>query len=73
MHDPMYSDEDELRVLGLDPHRLGTPVDVAVLQADHPEYRLLSEGDLPGVQVVVDGRGAFIPITSPTFLLIGAG
>ena len=55
VHDPMYTDE-ELRRLGLEPHRLGSEVDLAVLQADHAEYRDLSSQDLPGVRVVVDGR-----------------
>jgi len=31
-------------------------VDVVVLQADHEEYRTLSAQDLPGAQVVIDGR-----------------
>ena len=55
VHDPMYTD-DELRTLGFEPHTLGSDVDVAVLQADHEDYRGLSAKDLPGVKVVVDGR-----------------
>ncbi|MBK7722791.1 MAG: nucleotide sugar dehydrogenase [Austwickia sp.] len=55
VHDPMY-DDDELRGLGLTPYRLGEPVDVAVLQADHEQYRGLDKDDLPGVRLVVDGR-----------------
>ncbi|MDO5735027.1 MAG: nucleotide sugar dehydrogenase [Propionibacteriaceae bacterium] len=56
VHDPMFSD-DELAGYGFDAHHLGDPVDVAILQADHPEYKDLSPEDLPGVQVFVDGRG----------------
>jgi UDP-N-acetyl-D-mannosaminuronic acid dehydrogenase len=33
------------------------PVDAAIVQADHAEYRELSPGDLPGVAQIVDGRG----------------
>lgn len=55
VHDPMYSD-DELRSLGLDPYHYGEPVDAAVIQADHDEYRSLSPSLLAGVKVVVDGR-----------------
>jgi nucleotide sugar dehydrogenase len=55
VHDPLYTDE-ELQGLGFTPYTLGTPVDAAVLQADHAEYAQLSPADLPGVQVLVDGR-----------------
>jgi UDP-N-acetyl-D-mannosaminuronate dehydrogenase len=52
--DPMYS-PDELEKLGLPAHR-GEPVTAAVVQADHAEYRTLAPADLPGVEVLVDGR-----------------
>lgn len=52
--DPMYAAE-ELERLGLPAHR-GEPVVAAVIQADHPEYRSLTPADLPGVEVLVDGR-----------------
>ncbi|AXI79702.1 nucleotide sugar dehydrogenase [Peterkaempfera bronchialis] len=52
--DPLYS-AAELSALGLPPHR-GQPVDAAVVQADHADYRVLSAADLPGVRVLVDGR-----------------
>lgn len=55
VHDPLYSD-DELRQLGFTPYALGTEVDAAVLQADHPQYRQLTPAELPGVKVLVDGR-----------------
>jgi nucleotide sugar dehydrogenase len=55
VHDPMYTD-DELGALGFDAYHLGDPVDAAVIQADHADYRELGEADLPGVKVVVDGR-----------------
>jgi len=74
VHDPMYSDE-ELRALGLEPHALGSAVDLALLQSDHAEYRGLAVKDLPGVRVIVDGRrvldaGAF---PGATFLVVGNG
>ncbi|GAB3813239.1 nucleotide sugar dehydrogenase [Tessaracoccus terricola] len=55
VHDPMYTDT-ELKRMGFLPHRLGEPVDVAILQTDHAMYRELGADDLPGVDVVVDGR-----------------
>ena len=56
VHDPMYSDE-ELEGFGFTPYRLGESVDAAILQADHPEYLDLTAADLPGVSVIIDGRG----------------
>lgn len=55
VHDPLYSDE-ELAKLGLVGYILGEPVDAAILQADHAEYRELHKEQLPGVRTVVDGR-----------------
>ena len=52
--DPMYTAE-ELVAHGL-PAYAGEPVTAAVVQADHAEYRTLSASDLPGVEVLVDGR-----------------
>jgi len=74
VHDPLYSD-GELRGLGFEPHRLGTPVDVAILQADHAEYQRLGPADLPGVAVLVDGRRVLDPARFPEVrvLAIGAG
>ena len=53
-HDPLMSD-DELNALGFTPWD-GSPVDAAIVQADHEEYRALGPADLPA-PVVVDGRG----------------
>lgn len=74
VHDAMFADE-ELVALGLVPHHLGSPVDVAVLQADHDAYRRLSPADLPGVQVLIDGRHVLDPERWPgvRLLAIGAG
>ena len=60
VHDPMYSGE-ELAAFGFTPYRLGEPVDAAILQADHPEYLDLTPTDLPGTQVIIDGRGVLDP------------
>jgi nucleotide sugar dehydrogenase len=72
VHDPMYSD-DELRTLGLDPHTLGSPVDVAVLQSDHVEYKDLTDTDLPSVKVVVDGRHHLDSSAFPTAKVLVVG
>jgi nucleotide sugar dehydrogenase len=55
VHDPMYTD-DELAGYGWTAYHLGEPVDAAVVQADHADYRALAATDLPGVKVLVDGR-----------------
>lgn len=57
VHDPLYTDE-ELRRLGFEPYDLGGPVDLAILQTDHADYRELSPAQLPGVKLLVDGRAA---------------
>ncbi|WP_308493269.1 nucleotide sugar dehydrogenase [Microbacterium terrisoli] len=57
VHDPLY-DDDELRALGFEPYALGGPVDLAVLQTDHADYRTLAPADLPGIKLLVDGRNA---------------
>ena len=58
VEDPLYSDE-ELQSMGLTPYHLGEPVDAAIVQADHQEYRALSPQELPGIRALVDGR-AFV-------------
>lgn len=55
VHDPLYSDE-ELVAFGWEPYRLGDPVDAAIVQADHPQYRDLTPDDLPNARVILDGR-----------------
>lgn len=55
VHDPLYSD-DELRKLGFEPYALGTPVDAAIIQTDHVDYRNLTADQLPECTVLVDGR-----------------
>lgn len=61
VHDPMYTDE-ELAAFGWQAHHMGEPVDAAVIQADHHEYRNLTPADLPGIKLLFDGRR----ITDPT-------
>ncbi len=58
-HDPYFSDE-HLRQAGFEPFDLANPVPVrgAIVQAPHAAYRSLSFADLPGLEVVVDGRNA---------------
>jgi UDP-N-acetyl-D-glucosamine dehydrogenase len=57
VHDPMYTPE-ELAAYGWEPYTLGSgdTVDVAIVQADHPEYATLSATDLPGLRLLLDGR-----------------
>lgn len=55
VNDPLYTD-DELTRLGFTPYHFGEPVDAAVVQADHAEYRDLGPDDLPGLTAFIDGR-----------------
>jgi len=64
VHDPLYSVK-ELNLLGLKPFIQGGYTDAAILQADHYEYVTWSEQDLPGLKVVLDGRGIIDPISWP--------
>jgi UDP-N-acetyl-D-mannosaminuronate dehydrogenase len=75
VEDPLY-DDAELAALGFEPYHLGTtPVEAAVVQADHARYRELEPADVPGAKVLVDGRG----VTDPdrwrglTRIVIGGG
>lgn len=74
VHDPMYS-EAEIAAYGWTPYRLGEPVDLAVVQADHREYAALTPADLPGVRLLADGRNVTDPAAwagVPRFT-VGAG
>lgn len=55
VHDPMYSDE-ELARFGWDAYHFGEPADLAIVQADHPEYTEISPSDIPGIRLLLDGR-----------------
>jgi len=55
VNDPMYTDT-ELAHYGFTPYHLGEPVDAAVVQADHAEYRTIGPADLPGLRAFIDGR-----------------
>lgn len=70
VHDPMYSDE-EILGFGWAPYHLGEPVDAALVQADHAEYRAPSSTDTPGVQVILDGRRVLS--ASGRAIVIGCG
>lgn len=56
VQDPMYTD-DELGHYGFKSYHFGEEVDAAIVQADHKEYRQLSESDMPGLKTILDGRG----------------
>jgi nucleotide sugar dehydrogenase len=74
VHDPLFT-PGELASLGLEPYRDGLRVGAAVLQADHPEYSRFTPADLPGVTVVLDGRGVLDPGRWPgvTVVTLGSG
>jgi UDP-N-acetyl-D-mannosaminuronate dehydrogenase len=71
VHDPMYSDE-ELMKLGFTPYHLGEAADAVIVQADHAEYKTLSANDLPGAKTIIDGRRILneeLKKIIPTFVL----
>ncbi|WP_315503479.1 UDP binding domain-containing protein, partial [Actinomyces radicidentis] len=74
VQDPMYTDE-ELAGFGWTPYHLGEAVDLAIVQADHPEYRELTPAQLPGVRLLLDGRRATDPAlwAGTPRLVIGGG
>ena len=72
VHDPLFT-AAELAALGLEPYRDGVRVDAAVLQADHQEYRGFTPADLPGVSVLLDGRGVLDPVRWPGVTVIALG
>jgi UDP-N-acetyl-D-mannosaminuronic acid dehydrogenase len=57
--DPLYTAE-ETEAQGFAPWD-GSPVDFAIVQADHAEYRSLSRDDVPGAAVIADGRDVLDP------------
>ena len=79
VHDPMYTPA-ELEAFGWTPYAWtpgepGDPVDVAIVQADHPEYAQLCAADLPGLRLLLDGRRVTDPerFTGVPRLTIGGG
>lgn len=74
VQDPMYTDE-ELEGFGWQPYHIGENVDVAIVQADHPEYSKLTPADLPGVRLLLDGRRITDPalFTGVPRITIGGG
>lgn len=55
IHDPLFT-EQEILSLGLKPHRLGDPCDIAIIQADHTLYSTLTSSDFPETKLIIDGR-----------------
>lgn len=55
VQDPFYNAE-ELEKLGFTEYTSGDPVDLIIVQTDHPEYADISASDFPGVRLIVDGR-----------------
>jgi nucleotide sugar dehydrogenase len=71
VHDPLFT-AGELAALGLEPYD-GRRVEAAVLQADHDEYRRFGPADLPGVTVLLDGRGILDAARWPGVALLTLG
>lgn len=74
VHDPVFSD-DELAAFGFTAHQIGDAVDVAILQADHAEYRDFGPADFPEIKLFADGRNYTDPAAwkGVPRIVIGAG
>ncbi|MBC9953636.1 nucleotide sugar dehydrogenase [Leucobacter sp. cx-42] len=74
VHDPVFSDE-ELAGYGFVAHKIGDAVDVAILQADHAEYRAMGPAEFPGIKLFADGRNYTDPAAwkGVPRIVIGAG
>jgi UDP-N-acetyl-D-mannosaminuronate dehydrogenase len=70
VHDPMYTNS-ELVDLGFAPFQFGDEADAAIIQADHSEYRTLSEIQIKGVRTVLDGRNLGVKMATATVLPLG--
>ncbi|MGZ4494768.1 MAG: nucleotide sugar dehydrogenase [Nocardioides sp.] len=71
VHDPLLADS-ELEALGFTPFAFGTAADAVVIHTDHQEYARLTDDDVPGSKLVIDGRritGTDTHASSPTFVL----
>jgi len=71
VHDPMYND-DELIDLGFSPYHYNEPLDAAVIQADHDEYRLLDEAKIGGARTILNGRNIQFEHTLKRVVSIGS-
>lgn len=72
VHDPLYSDK-ELLALGLTPFAEDQPAEVAIVQADHDEYRKWAYPWKPASRLVVDGRAMFDAAAWPDLKVITLG
>ncbi|MGW9629804.1 nucleotide sugar dehydrogenase [Agromyces sp. NPDC055520] len=71
VNDPMYT-KSEIEALGFVDYEFGEPIDAAIVQANHEEYRRIGAENLPGVRTIVDGRGITseeLRASVPTFVL----
>ena len=67
------SHRESSRRSGSSPTGTAMRVDAAVLQADHEEYRGFTPADLPGVSVLLDGRGVLDPTRWPDVTVLALG
>lgn len=72
VHDPLYV-ADELTSLGLSPWTEGAPPEIAVVQADHLEYRDWVYDWPPASALVIDGRGILPTANWPGVRIVRLG
>ncbi len=73
VEDPLYTTE-ELANRGLTPYEKGSELDAVVIQAMHAEYAGYDWSDIPGLQVILDGRNALATDRVPgSVQVVGVG
>jgi UDP-N-acetyl-D-mannosaminuronate dehydrogenase len=60
VHDPLFSDSELLK-LGFNAFHRGDAADIAIIQADHEEYKDWNYLDFTQLQLLMDGRGISKP------------
>lgn len=70
--DPLYSAE-EIMSLGFVPQSSGDAIDIAILQADHPEYDQLGPDTVGHARLIIDGRPRTNRLRSITAPVVGFG
>jgi nucleotide sugar dehydrogenase len=70
VHDPMYSAE-EISALGFTPFKVGSALDAAIIQADHPEYSKFLGADFGSPRTMLNGRNMALSAEIPVVVSLG--
>lgn len=70
VHDPLY-EPSELSALGFDPYRRGEGAAAVILHTAHDDYLRWDSDDVPGVELVYDGRNVLDVDRWPRLITLG--